>query len=245
MPRTTLARAGLAGVSAAALVLASGTGVALAQDDPPGASAASEPDEFTSMITAIGDPDAVVDEDGEFIGGEPGASAVSNFRINSDEEIVCYDITLEGVTPPYESPALTATHFHEGEPGVQGPPRVVFEDPTENDDGTLTSEGCIQGPFTTGTEDDDGVDDGEGFSLSQIENNPEAFYFDAHTEEFEPGAVRGQLQAVPEEGVETGGGGAADGMSATTLTAFAAAGGLALAGGLFFALRTRLVGLFR
>jgi hypothetical protein len=38
------------------------------------------------------------------------------------------------------------------------------------------------------------ADTGTGFSVAQIEANPEGFFADTHTEEFAAGAIRGQIQ---------------------------------------------------
>lgn len=191
------------------------------------------PDTFTSAYTVMATPEEVVDGDGNAVPGEPGATGTFDFMINSDEEIICYDITVEGVTPPYESPAKTATHVHEANAGEGGPPRLAFPNP-EGDGDVLTSSGCLQGPFTTGLEGDDGTDTGEGFSLAEIEANPAGFSADTHTAEFVPGAVRGQLQQVPVGGVETGLGGAstaaASDQSALLLTGSLALLGLAVGG---------------
>lgn len=173
------------------------------------ATEADEPEEFTSAFTTMATPDGVVDPDGEEAPGEPGATGEFTFRVNSDLEIICYDITLTGVTGDYESPARTATHIHEADLGEPGPPRIAFPNPEPVGDGPRTSSGCLQGPFTTGVEDDEGVDTGEGFSLADIEANPEGFAADSHTEDYVAGVVRGQLSQVPVGGLQTGGGGTA------------------------------------
>lgn len=178
-------------------------GAASAQD-----AEVDEPSSFTSMFTATTTPDMVVNADGESVPGPDGGTGTWNFRINSDEEVICYDITVSGITEEYESPARTATHIHEAAAGTSGPARIVFPNPTDTGDGTLTSEGCIQGPFTTGVVTD-GVDSGEGFSLAEIEADPATYYADVHTADFVPGALRGQLSAVPMGGVDTGAGGTA------------------------------------
>jgi hypothetical protein len=167
-----------------------------------------EPSAFTSMFTAMAMPDGVVGPDGP-APGEPGATGTFDLRINSDDEIVCYDITLRGVTPPFQSPARTATHVHEAAEGAAGPPRLAFPNPEDTGNGTMRSEGCMQGPFTTGVMAD-GADTGTGFSLEDIEADPSAFFADTHTSTFTAGAVRGQLTRVPMGGVDTGAGGAAD-----------------------------------
>jgi hypothetical protein len=166
------------------------------------------PDTFTSAFTVWGTPDNIVGPDGP-TPGEPGATGTFDFMINSDLEIICYDITLEGVTPPYMSMAKTATHIHEAEAGVSGPPRISFPNPTGEGD-VLTSSGCLQGPFTSGLEGDDGVDTGEGFTLAEIEEDPTEYYGDTHTMDYVAGAVRGQLTEVPVGGIPTGFGGTAD-----------------------------------
>ncbi len=224
MSRTILSRAGAAVGAAAALTVFTAAPATAQQAE------VAEPSSFTSAFTAMGDPDNVLDGDtGERGAGTPGATGTFDFRINSDEEIICYDIVLEGVNPPYQSPADTSTHIHDAPAGESGPPRVVFPDPTDNGDGTLTSSGCIQGPFTTGVVPDGAdTDAGEGFSLSEIEADPADYYGDTHTEENPGGAVRGQLVQVPVDGIDTGAGGSAasDGLPVLPL----ALGGLALAG---------------
>lgn len=103
-----------------------------------------------------------------------------------------------GVTGPYDSPAVTATHIHEAVEGQAGPPRIAFPNPEPADSGPEVikrSAGCLQGPFTTGIDADDGSDTGTGFTLAQIEANPIGFFTDSHTVVSTPGVVRAQLQA--------------------------------------------------
>ncbi|WP_103528584.1 CHRD domain-containing protein, partial [Streptomyces sp. SM12] len=200
--KTATRRAAVATASAALLTLgAAGTASAGTEVD--------EPSTFTSAFTVHADPDTIINADGESVPGAEGGSGEFHYRVNSDEEIICYDLTTRGVQPPYESPAKTATHIHEAVEGEAGPPRLAFPDP-EGDGDVRTSSGCLQGPFTTGLTDDDDVDTAEGFSLRQIEDDPESFFGDTHTEEFPAGAVRGQLVEMPVGGVDTGLGGSAD-----------------------------------
>jgi hypothetical protein len=187
----------------AAAAFAASAGTALAPDGE-----VPEPSTFTSMFTAMATSDMVVNPDGAATPGEEGGTGTFHFRINSDEEIICYDISLDGVTPPYQSPARTATHIHEAAEGASGPPRLAFPNPEDTGDGTLRSEGCMQGPFTTGVMAN-GADTGAEFSLRRIEADPSAFFADTHTAAFTAGAVRGQLTSVPTGGVETGAGGTA------------------------------------
>lgn len=99
------------------------------------------------------------------------------------------------MTGPYQSPANTATHIHEAAVGTTGPPRIAFPNPVPISDDAATvrrSVGCLTGPFLTGVMTN-GVDSGEGFTLSQIEADPAAFFTDSHTQKYVPGVVRGQL----------------------------------------------------
>lgn len=188
-----------------------------------------EPDSFTSAFTVMATPDQVVNPEGEAAPGEPGATGEFTFRVNSDTEIICYDITLTGVTGDYESAAKTATHIHSAPQGESGPPRIAFPNPTPVGDGPRTTSGCLEGPFTTGIEDDDGNDTGEGFSLADLEADFANYSADSHTADFVPGVVRGQLVQIPVGGPETGGGGTAQEGSATA-TALIGAGMLVAAG---------------
>ena len=108
-----------------------------------------------------------------------------------------------GVTGPFSSPAVTATHIHEAADGQSGPPRIAFPNPEPQDSGpevVKRSAGCIQGPFTTGIQAE-GLDTGSGFTLAQIEANPASFFTDSHTAVSVPGVVRAQLQANAVGGV--------------------------------------------
>jgi len=163
------------------------------------------PSSFTSAFTVMATPDQVVNADSVATPGEAGAAGEMTFRVNSDLEIICYDITLTGVTGEYQSPAKTATHIHQAALGKSGPPRIAFPNPSPVGDGPRTSSGCLQGPFTTGVQAN-GADTGAGFSLKALEADPAGFTGDAHTASFAAGVVRGQLSQVPVGGLQTGGG---------------------------------------
>lgn len=145
----------------------------------------------TSTFTVEGDPAQVVG------GGEVGASATYELTLDSVHGIVCYEITTDGVSGGYASPATTATHIHEGPVGSAGPPRVAFADPVAVDpsdpDGVRVSSGCAVTPQFTATGD---PDNGAGFDLAAIEDDPAAFYADIHTEDHPGGAVRGQFSPL-------------------------------------------------
>ncbi|MFZ8756765.1 CHRD domain-containing protein [Microbacterium sp. HMH0099] len=223
MTKKTYARPLTIGALAGAAMLAVGVAPAHAETE------VAEPSEFTSAFTVMATPDQVINNDGVATPGESGATGTFTFRINSDEEIICYDIRLEGVSGDYQSPAKTATHIHEAAAGQPGPPRIAFPNPAPVGDGPRTSSGCLQGPFTTGVQAN-GVDTGEGFSLAEIEADPAGFTGDSHTTAFPAGVVRGQLSAIPVGGVDTGAGGSAGGqMDAVGLTAAAGVVGLSVA----------------
>ena len=230
--RTT--RALLIGGVATAFVVAGSAAPAHAETE------VGEPDSFTSAFTVMATPDTIINTDGDPVDGQDGASGTFDLRINSDLDVICYDITLDGVSGDYESPAKTATHIHQAAAGEAGPPRIAFPNPSPVGDGPRTSSGCLEGPFTTGIEAD-GADTGDGFDLSAIEADPAAFAADAHTVDFPAGVVRGQLTAVPVGGVRTGGGGAAADEGAPIGLIAGGAGGLALlaAGSLLIARRAR------
>ncbi|GAA5898690.1 CHRD domain-containing protein [Sporobolomyces salmoneus] len=152
--------------------------------------------DFSSTYVAYASPDQIINNNQTAVPGEEGASGVFKFGIVASEEVICYSIAVE-ISGDYQSPANTATHIHEAPFGRAGPPRIAFPNPTGDSPidefGRRTSYGCLKGPFTTGVIAN-GADTAEGFSLSQIEANPPAFFADTHTSKFVAGAVRGQLE---------------------------------------------------
>lgn len=191
----------------------------------------AEPSSFTSAFTVMATPDQVVNPDGVVTPGTAGATGTFDFRVNSETDVICYDITLTGATGEYESAAKTATHLHEAVAGAAGPPRIAFPNPAPIGDGLRNSAGCLQGPFTTGILVD-GVDTGTGFTLAQLEANAAGFAADSHSTANVAGIVRGQLSQVPVGGVQTGGGGTAtdDSGAAIGVIGLAAAAAIAMVG---------------
>lgn len=232
MHRTVRRLAALTALTTAGFARTVGT--ASAQDEE-----VSEPASFTSMFTAMATPGMVVDAGGAATPGQPGATGTFNYRINSGDDVICYDITLRGVTPPFMSPARTATHIHQAAPGKPGPPRLAFPNPEDAGNGTVNSSGCLQGPFTTGIMAN-GADTGAGFTVAQIEADPTSFFTDSHTARFTAGVVRGQLTSVPMGGVGTGAGGTAPGSADRDVAALPLAlAALVGAGGVGAVLRRR------
>lgn len=84
---------------------------------------ADGPFHFTSTYSVVASPDQVVDSENEFTGGLEGCTGMFNFGINADENVICYNITIDGFSGDYESPANSATHIHEAAVGMAGPPR--------------------------------------------------------------------------------------------------------------------------
>lgn len=159
----------------------------------------AEPSYFTSAVSTRAVPGAVIANNGTAAPGQSNAFGHFSYKINSDEEIICFDIRTVNVTGDYLSPAFTATHIHQGAVGAAGPPRIAFPNPqyVRNDHTGAEireSKGCLQGPFSTNVTAN-GADTGSasGFTLSQIEQDPSAFFTDTHTAQFAAGAVRGQL----------------------------------------------------
>lgn len=204
----------------AAVLLTAAAPAALAQmpdagPGRPGGTEVREPATFTSQFSVAADPGSVpAGDDGQR--GQTGASGTFDVRLNSDLEIVCFDATLRGVEPPFQSPAATATHIHQGLPGQVGPPVVLLPNPQATGDGALRSSGCLLRPFVDAA-----------FSLAQIEANPSGFYVDNHTQLRPAGSVRGQLrQGLPTGGVEAGAGGTATTAGAAGDSKLVIAGGV-------------------
>jgi hypothetical protein len=145
-------------------------------------------------------PEQVVDANNTFTGGLKGARGVYKFGLNSKENVICYNITITGFQGEYQSPAISATHIHEAVKGKAGPPRIAFPNPVQvaNCKDTRRSIGCIAGTndgFVTGVVNAaTGKDNGFGFSVKKIEENPAGFFADVHSSKAVPGAIRGQIE---------------------------------------------------
>ncbi|KAG9678423.1 hypothetical protein KCU99_g1276, partial [Aureobasidium melanogenum] len=152
---------------------------------------AGSPFTFTSYYEVKAVPGEVVNGTTP-TGGLQGASGLFKIGINSDLNLICYNIELYNFRGEYSSPAATATHIHEAAKGASGPPRIAFSNPVDVGNGVRRSFGCQQGPFKTGLLAN-GKDTADGFHISQIEKNPAGFFADTHSSLAVPGAVRGQL----------------------------------------------------
>ncbi|OLN86847.1 hypothetical protein CCHL11_04592 [Colletotrichum chlorophyti] len=166
------------------------------------------PFQFTSTYDVVATPDQVVDSNNTFTGGLAGAIGYFSYGINSRDDVICYNITLVNFQGEYQSPALSATHIHQAKKGRAGPPRpdpknlltgfhsIAFPNPVPvpGYQNVRRSIGCLSGPFRTGLNaTGTTTDNGEGFTVRQIEEDPEDFFTDVHSSLAVPGAVRGQL----------------------------------------------------
>ncbi|CAN5838850.1 hypothetical protein BH23ACT12_BH23ACT12_08910 [soil metagenome] len=106
--------------------------------------------------------------EGDTCGGD--GTGTAEVEINSDENQICYDISLEGVEN------VTAAHIHSGEEGEAGPVLVNLEYPEGEDDG---ADQCV-----------DGVSESD---LEDISEEPANFYLNVHSQQYPDGAGRGQL----------------------------------------------------
>jgi hypothetical protein len=110
---------------------------------------AGSPFTFTSYYEVKATPDQVVNGTTP-TGGLAGASGLFKIGINSELNLICYNIEIYGFRGEYQSPAATATHIHEAAKGASGPPRIAFPNPVDVGNGVRRSVGCQQGPFKTG-----------------------------------------------------------------------------------------------
>ncbi|KAK0543154.1 hypothetical protein OC845_006262, partial [Tilletia horrida] len=158
------------------------------------------PKRFDAVLSADARPNQVVNNSNVAVPGQANASGKYKFKINLSQDIICYDIEVKGVDGEYFSPAKTATHLHQGNKGLAGPPRLAFRNPQPVKTllgGTSSklrkSSACIKGPFTTGlTDATTGLDTStaSGFKLQTLVDNPSNFFADTHTETFSAGAIR-------------------------------------------------------
>lgn len=119
---------------------------------------------------------AEMDGDQEIVGGDPGggdpdATGFAIATINPGQGVACYELTHDLELPPH------AFHIHVGEAGVNGPVVVNFFTGVLGAD-VVPDSGCVD------------IDRG---LATDILANPAGYYFNAHNEEFPPGAIRGQL----------------------------------------------------
>lgn len=99
--------------------------------------------------------------------GDPDGSGTAEITIVDATDNVCWDLNVRDIAP------ATAAHIHRGATGVDGPPVVTLDAPSDG-----SNEGCTAAP---------------GSLADEIEANPAAFYVNVHNTEYPNGAIRGQL----------------------------------------------------
>lgn len=112
------------------------------------------------------------DSEGE-LAGDPDGSGTAHIVLDPDAGTACWALEAEGIEP------VTQSHIHVGAAGEAGD--VVV--PLDVDGFEGSSEGCTEGQ--------------EADVLQAIIDDPAGYYVNLHTEEFPPGAIRGQLAAAP------------------------------------------------
>ncbi|OGO28019.1 MAG: hypothetical protein A2Z16_06600 [Chloroflexi bacterium RBG_16_54_18] len=101
--------------------------------------------------------------------GDTDGSGSAVIRLNPGREVVCWTITVTGITLP-----ATAAHIHDGDAGVAGPVFVTLSAPDANGE----ARGCT---FV------------ERAEILEIIRNPDEYYVNVHNSDFPAGALRGQL----------------------------------------------------
>ena len=103
--------------------------------------------------------------------GDPDGTGTASVTLDPETGEACWNLTAEGIGPVLQS------HIHVGAEGESGD--VVVPLDTDGFDGT--SEACVQ--------------DQDAAALQAIIDDPAGYYVNLHTEEFQAGAIRGQLAA--------------------------------------------------
>jgi hypothetical protein len=103
--------------------------------------------------------------------GDPDGAGFADLQILPAEGLVCGILSVEGIAEP------TAAHIHAGGEGVAGDVVVTLLTPTGG-----TSDGCVEN-----------LDEA---TLQAIIDDPGSYYVNVHNEEYQAGAVRGELVAA-------------------------------------------------
>jgi len=101
--------------------------------------------------------------------GDPDGSGRAKLRLNVGQGEVCFKLKVSAIALP-----ATGAHIHKAPAGAPGPVVVPLTPP----DASGSSRGCVA------------VD---RQLIKDIIRNPEEYYVNVHSTEFQPGAVRGQL----------------------------------------------------
>jgi hypothetical protein len=104
--------------------------------------------------------------------GDPDGSGSATITIDPTAGTACWELSAEGINP------VTQSHIHVGAEGVSGD--VVV--PLDVDGFEGSSEGCGE-PME------------DAAVLQAIVDNPAGYYVNLHTDDYQGGAIRGQLAA--------------------------------------------------
>jgi hypothetical protein len=99
--------------------------------------------------------------------GDPDGRGTAELTLVDRTDNLCYELAVRDIEP------ASAAHIHRGARGVNGPPVVTLDAPTDGE-----SNGCL----SVATE-----------IVDAIKANPQGFYINVHTPSFPNGAIRGQL----------------------------------------------------
>jgi hypothetical protein len=121
---------------------------------------------FSTVLTG----EAEVTDAGVPNQGDLDGTGSAKITVNPGQEEVCFELSVAGITLP-----AIGAHIHEGVAGENGPVVVPLEPPP---DATGVSSGCAQVS--------------RELALAIIQD-PENYYVNVHTTDFENGALRGQL----------------------------------------------------
>ena len=99
--------------------------------------------------------------------GDPDGTGFAAVTVNPGQGLVCYELSVSGIAP------ATGAHIHEAPFGEAGDVVVGLKPPTDG-----SSSGCVD----------------VGRTLAKdILKDPADYYVNVHNEEYEAGALRGQL----------------------------------------------------
>jgi hypothetical protein len=120
---------------------------------------------FSTVLTG----EAEVTDAGVPNQGDLDGTGSAKITVNPGQEEVCFELSVAGITLP-----AIGAHIHEGVAGENGPVVVPLVPPDANG----VSSGCAQVS--------------RELALAIIQD-PENYYVNVHTTDFEDGALRGQL----------------------------------------------------
>ena len=151
----------------AALLLAALAALALA--GPASAAKMGGADQGGRPFSTVLTGEAEVNNEGVPNQGDLDGTGSATITVNPGQGEVCYELSVEDITLP-----AIGAHIHAGDAGENGPVVVPLTPP----DASGVSSGC---------------EDVSRELALEIIRNPEGYYVNVHTTDFESGAIRGQL----------------------------------------------------